>query len=72
MDKAGIRIITYIDSDVERISTVIEREFRIDSENSVDKTKLLDVNQVGYRSVHYIARLSKKRTKLQNMLNLKI
>lgn len=64
MDLAGIRIIAYINSDVERISKIIEDEFEIDRENSVDKSKLLGIDQVGYQSVHYIAKLSKKRLEL--------
>lgn len=63
-DMAGIRIITYLDSDVERIGSIIEREFLIDEANSINKSKRLDVNQVGYRSVHYIAKLPEKRIML--------
>lgn len=64
MDMAGIRIIAYIDSDVEKISKILETEFEIDTKNSVNKSKLLGDNQVGYRSVHYIATLPDKRLEL--------
>lgn len=63
-DVAGIRIIAYVNSDVERISKLIEEEFDIDYENSIDKGRLLGVNKVGYKSIHYIAMLKEDRYKL--------
>ncbi|MDZ4991912.1 hypothetical protein GNF80_02860 [Clostridium perfringens] len=63
-DVAGLRIITYINSDVERISKLIEKEFDIDKSNSVDKGELLGTNKVGYRSVHYVVKLKDDRIKL--------
>ncbi len=57
MDCAGVRIVTYLQSDIPLIQDVIENMFRIDYQNSQDKIKLLEDNKVGYLSIHYIASL---------------
>lgn len=61
---AGIRIIAYVNSDVDKISKLIENEFDIDLDNSIDKGSLLGINKVGYKSIHYIAKLKKNRYEL--------
>lgn len=63
-DLAGIRIICYVESDIQRICKVIEDNFEVDPENSGDKSKLLGTDKVGYKSVHYVAQLNKSRTTL--------
>lgn len=63
-DYAGIRIVTFVKSDVLKICELIEREFNIDLENSSDKSEELGEDKVGYRSVHYIARLNNQRSEL--------
>lgn len=63
-DLAGIRIIAYVESDLNKISKVIENYFEIDPENSMDKTESLGVDKVGYRSIHYVAKLPEDRIKL--------
>ncbi|MGU8470237.1 GTP pyrophosphokinase [Clostridium perfringens] len=63
-DLGGLRIITYINSDVDKISRIIEKEFDVDKENSLDKGELLGIDKVGYKSVHYIVKLNDKRTQL--------
>jgi len=63
-DLAGIRIICYVESDIQKICKVIEDNFEIDPENSGDKSKLLGTDKVGYKSVHYIAQLNESRTTL--------
>lgn len=63
-DLAGIRIIAYVEKDLETISKLIETNFEIDHENSIDKTKTLGTDKVGYRSIHYIAKLTKERLSL--------
>lgn len=64
MDLSGIRIIAYTNQDVHHICDVIRNEFDIDEENSMDKADLMEEDQVGYLSVHYIVRLKKERTDL--------
>ncbi|WP_201597726.1 GTP pyrophosphokinase [Psychrobacter vallis] len=62
-DIVGVRIITYFDDEIDQIATMIEEEFVIDQDNSVDKRKI-DSDKFGYRSLHYVANLKKDRTNL--------
>ncbi len=63
-DISGIRIITYFADEVDRIAEIIQKEFDIDEEHSVDKRELLDPDRFGYLSLHYVAKLSATRLKL--------
>jgi len=62
-DICGIRVITYLESDVDSIASIIEQEFEIDKDNSIDKRKL-DLNQFGYKSLHYVLSLNSTRAEL--------
>ncbi len=64
-DLCGIRIITYLSTDVDKVADIIENEFEIDSANSTDKRKILAADKFGYLSLHYIAQLSKSRSVLR-------
>jgi len=64
MDLLGIRIITYFDDEVDAVSRLIEKEFKVDPKNSTDKRKILESNEFGYLSVHYILELNEKRSTL--------
>lgn len=57
-DVCGIRIICYYKSDVDKICEIIEREFQV--VESQDKEKLLQPNQFGYRSHHFIIKIKDK------------
>lgn len=63
-DLLGIRVITYYPDAVDAVANLIEREFEIDVENSVDKRALLDPDRFGYLSRHYVLRLNPLRSKL--------
>jgi putative GTP pyrophosphokinase len=63
-DLAGVRIITHFADDAETIAGLIEAEFDIDTENSVDKRRLLEPNEFGYLSIHHVACLPEKRSTL--------
>lgn len=63
-DVVGVRIITHFEDEVDKIGTVIEREFSVDRENSIDKRKVLDPDRFGYLSLHYISTLRDDRCKL--------
>lgn len=56
-DLAGIRIVTYFAPDVDRVAQLVEREFEIDRENSIDKRQLGDPDRFGYSSLHHIIML---------------
>ena len=63
-DVCGIRIIGYTNHDVKLIQEIIESEFKIDKDNSIDKSEIMKDDQVGYRSVHYVASIKSNRTRL--------
>jgi ppGpp synthetase/RelA/SpoT-type nucleotidyltranferase len=53
-DLAGIRVVTYYADEVDSIAKLLEREFEIDKENTVDKRQFFDPDRFGYVSMHYI------------------
>lgn len=63
-DLAGIRIITYSKKDIPLIAEIIERSFEVDIENSVDKTRTLGNDKVGYRGDHYVVSFGKDRGRM--------
>ena len=63
-DIAGIRIITYFADEVDIVASVIQKEFDIDAEHSVDKRTLLDPDRFGYLSLHYVVTLPSVRLQL--------
>ncbi|MGF6264381.1 putative GTP pyrophosphokinase [Paraburkholderia youngii] len=64
-DLSGVRIIVFLESDVEQVSALIKRSFNVDSGNSHQiNTERLDVNQNGYRSIHYVCDLGEARSAL--------
>lgn len=64
-DIVGIRIITYYDDDVDRIASLVEQEFEVDRENSIDKRKALEPDRFGYCSVHYVVGINSRRLELE-------
>jgi ppGpp synthetase/RelA/SpoT-type nucleotidyltranferase len=63
-DVIGVRIITYILEDVYKVCAIIRKYFEIDPDNSGDKSVELKENEMGYLSVHFIARLNLSRREL--------
>jgi putative GTP pyrophosphokinase len=63
-DLLGLRIVTYFTDVVDDVAGLIEREFTIDKDNTVDKRAALDVDRFGYLSLHYVAELGPSRTGL--------
>jgi ppGpp synthetase/RelA/SpoT-type nucleotidyltranferase len=63
-DLAGVRVITYFTDDAERVADLIEAEFSVDVDNSVDKRRLLEPHEFGYISIHHVACFSEKRLAL--------
>jgi ppGpp synthetase/RelA/SpoT-type nucleotidyltranferase len=57
-DICGIRIICYYRSDIEKICEIINKEFEI--LESQDKEQLLDENEFGYRSYHFIVKVKEE------------
>lgn len=63
-DLSGIRIITYVEDNIPIICKLIEDNFTIDKENSLDKGSELGLDKVGYKSVHYVGKLPDSRIRL--------
>lgn len=63
-DLCGLRLITYYTEDIYKIASVLEEEFEIDKENSIDKTTIQNPDKFGYQSLHYIISVDKRRNKL--------
>jgi ppGpp synthetase/RelA/SpoT-type nucleotidyltranferase len=63
-DLAGIRVITYIERDVDRVCQIIQQTFNVHKDKSLDKASELEENQFGYRSVHFVCDLGSVRGKL--------
>ena len=63
-DMAGVRVITYLETDVSKVDKIIEDLFDIDWSNSLDQSQLLGSNKLGYRSVHHVAKFDQDRCKL--------
>ncbi|MDZ8033525.1 hypothetical protein [Nostoc sp. DedSLP04] len=63
-DIVGFRVITLYSDTVDEVAKVVESEFKIDEQNSIDKRKVLEPNRFGYLSLHYVAYLSDIRGQL--------
>ncbi|MCL6231661.1 MULTISPECIES: GTP pyrophosphokinase [Acinetobacter] len=63
-DLAGVRVITLIESDVQKVCTLIESMFHVHKADSVNKSENLGEEKVGYRSVHFVCDVGRNREKL--------
>jgi ppGpp synthetase/RelA/SpoT-type nucleotidyltranferase len=63
-DLAGVRVITYFDSDAKKVSNTLSNLFETDPEHSIDKSEQLGIDRVGYRSIHFVTKFSEDRCKL--------
>lgn len=66
-DLLGIRVVLYLESDIAKISAVINSAFKSFPDLGVDKSEELAVDQIGYRSVHYICELGEQRIRLDEL-----
>lgn len=70
-DFTGIRIILRSLSDVEKVSKLIENEFKINKEKSVNKAKQLNPDQFNYLSQHFIVQINESRSCLKEWEDFK-
>ena len=63
-DLVGLRVVVYYQDEVQRVRTLIEREFTVDEDHSVDKTTNQEADRFGYRSLHLIISLGENRSTL--------
>lgn len=70
-DFLGVRVIVYLDSEISMVCQLLEKAFQSYSELGVDKSEELAVDQIGYRSVHYICDLGSRRLELPELVQYK-
>lgn len=70
-DMIGVRVITYIESDVQKVCNLIEKSFQVHPDKSTDKSKEMQSNEIGYRSVHYVCELGAARISLPELTQFK-
>lgn len=63
-DLTGIRVITYLETQVAEIEKLIRASFSVDEANSMDRSSVLGDDRVGYRSTHFVCTLGHNRTSL--------
>jgi putative GTP pyrophosphokinase len=63
-DLTGIRIICFFSDDVDKVAEIINSDFKVIKDRSVDKRKLLEPDRFGYISLHNIVELSDNRSEL--------
>jgi ppGpp synthetase/RelA/SpoT-type nucleotidyltranferase len=63
-DLAGLRVITLVESDIQRVEKIIRDSFNVIDLNSIDKSVDLGSDKFGYRSVHLVCGLGKSRESL--------
>lgn len=66
-DMLGVRVILYLESDIQLVNDIVEEAFEIDASHSVNKSDELAVDQMGYRSTHHICGLGSERLKLPEL-----
>ena len=63
-DLAGVRVIAYFPSDVDKIVPLIEKEFNVDFKHSMDRRLSSDPAIFGYASVHFVVEFRPEMLKL--------
>lgn len=63
-DLAAVRVIGYVNSDLDEIIKCLKYLFDVDEKRSQDKSDSLGSDKVGYRSTHLISKFSNDRVKL--------
>jgi len=53
-DIIGVRVITFMEDQVDEIAEKIKNTFVVDEKNTIDKRKTLDPRSFGYLSLHYV------------------
>ena len=63
-DVVGLRVVTFFEDDVDEVASTIAKEFDLVLEHCVDRRYFEDPDRFGYRSLHYVCRLSEGRRNL--------
>lgn len=70
-DLAGIRVITLIESDVQKVCDLIKSMFNVHPADSVNKSEKLGEEKVGYRSIHFVCDIGENRGSLPEFSSYK-
>lgn len=71
MDLAALRIITQTTAETKFVCPLIAKEFTVDWENSGDKSDSMEIDKVGYLSIHYVVSFSSSRLDLPEYAKFK-
>ncbi|WP_312282556.1 hypothetical protein [Pseudescherichia sp.] len=63
-DISGVRVILYLEEDVNKVSEIIRNTFNVDAENSSDNTQRLSTDKIGYRSTHFVCDIGHDRSNI--------
>lgn len=63
-DLLGLRVITYLASDVDKVASLLRANFDVDESRSLDKQSGLDPDRFGYLSYHLVAKMNTARSRL--------
>ncbi len=63
-DLAGIRVVTFVERDINRTADLIRTSFNVRQDDSVDKALTLGSDRVGYRSLHLVCDIGSARAAL--------
>lgn len=63
-DLAGVRVVTLIERDIERVAETVKSSFRVRPNESIDKSSSLASDQFGYRSLHLVCDIGPDRERL--------
>ena len=69
-DLSGIRVVTFLEAQVSSISKLIRDLFEVDEKNSLDRTAVLGLDKLGYRSTHFVCTLGNRRSTLPEYATL--
>jgi len=63
-DVVGCRIISFFEDDVDKIVDILQGEFNVDVNNSVNKKEMIEPEKFGYVSYHIVCSINDKRLEL--------
>jgi len=63
-DVVGCRIISFFEDDVDKIVNILQGEFNVDINNSVNKKEMIEPEKFGYVSYHIVCSINDKRLEL--------
>lgn len=63
-DLSAIRVVTFLESQVSRVTGIARELFDVDETNSLDRSRALGSDKIGYRSTHFVCSLGRNRSSL--------